>query len=85
MGVTGLETAFSSLYTELVMPGTIDARPADREARLGGAAPFDIEPSEPGAGSDGQPLPRRPRSRMGGRRGRLREPLAQLLVRRTRP
>ena len=34
MGVTGLETAFSSVYTELVLPGRITPRPAGREARL---------------------------------------------------
>ena len=30
MGVTGLETAFAVLHTELVLPGAIDARAAGR-------------------------------------------------------
>jgi dihydroorotase len=42
MGVTGLETAFAALHTELVLPGTIDlALLIERMA--GGAAPFDLE------------------------------------------
>jgi len=42
MGVTGLETAFAALHTELVLPGTIDlALLVERLA--GGAAPFGIE------------------------------------------
>ncbi len=41
MGVTGLETAFAALYTELVLPGVIDlALLVERLA--GGAAPFGI-------------------------------------------
>ena len=50
MGVTGLETAFSALYTELVLPGRPRAR--DVVERLGGGAePFGFEPPriEPGA------------------------------------
>jgi dihydroorotase len=40
-GVTGLETAFAALHTELVLPGTIDlALLIERMA--GGAAPFDV-------------------------------------------
>jgi dihydroorotase len=42
MGVTGLETAFAALHTELVLPGTIElALLIERLA--GGAAPFGIE------------------------------------------
>jgi dihydroorotase len=42
MGVTGLETAFSAIHTDLVLPGTIDlALLVERLA--GGAAPFGIE------------------------------------------
>ena len=43
MGVTGLETAFSSLYTELVLPGTISLELLVEKLGCGGAA-FDIEP-----------------------------------------
>ncbi len=42
MGVTGLETAFAALYTDLVLPGTIElALLIERLA--GGAAPFEVE------------------------------------------
>jgi dihydroorotase len=42
MGVTGLETAFAALHTELVLPGTIDlALLVERMA--GGAEPFGLE------------------------------------------
>jgi dihydroorotase len=42
MGVTGLETAFAALYTELVLPGTIELGLLV-ERMAGGAAPFGIE------------------------------------------
>jgi dihydroorotase len=42
MGVTGLETAFASIHTDLVLPGVIDlALLVERLA--GGAAPFGLE------------------------------------------
>ncbi len=42
MGVTGLETAFAAVYTELVVPGVLDL--ATVVARLGGGAePFGLE------------------------------------------
>jgi dihydroorotase len=42
MGVTGLETAFAALHTDLVLPGTIDLGLLI-ERLAGGAAPFDLE------------------------------------------
>ncbi len=42
MGVTGLETAFAALHTELVRPGTIELGLLV-ERMAGGAAPFDLE------------------------------------------
>jgi dihydroorotase len=42
MGVTGLETAFAALHTELVLPGTIGLDLLI-ERLAGGAAPFGIE------------------------------------------
>jgi dihydroorotase len=42
MGVTGLETAFAALHTELVLPGTIGLDLLV-ERLAGGAAPFGIE------------------------------------------
>jgi dihydroorotase len=51
MGVTGLETAFAALHTELVLPGTIElALLVERLA--GGAAPFDLERPTLAAGSE---------------------------------
>ncbi len=43
MGVTGLETAFAALHTELVLPGVIDLGVLV-ERMNAGAAPFDLEP-----------------------------------------
>jgi dihydroorotase len=50
MGVTGLETAFAALHTELVLPGVIGLELLI-ERMAGGAAPFDLERSSisPGA------------------------------------
>jgi dihydroorotase len=42
MGVTGLETAFAALHTDLVLPGVLDL-PLLIERLAGGAAPFDLE------------------------------------------
>ena len=42
MGVTGLETAFAALHTELVLPGPIGLDLLV-ERMAGGAAPFDLE------------------------------------------
>jgi dihydroorotase len=42
MGVTGLETAFAALHTDLVMPGVVDLGLLV-ERMAGGAAPFDLE------------------------------------------
>ena len=84
MGVTGLETAFAALHTELVLPGTIELGLLV-ERMAGGAAPFGIERPTPGAGLGGQRRPLRPRRRVDGGGGRLREPLAELLVRRQDP
>lgn len=50
MGVTGLETAFSSLYTHLVLPGTIPLGLLVEKLGSGGP-PFGIEPFTLAAGS----------------------------------
>jgi dihydroorotase len=51
MGVTGLETAFAALHTELVLPGVIDlALLIERMA--GGAEPFGIERPSLAPGSE---------------------------------
>jgi len=50
MGVTGLETAFAVIHTELVLPGALDLATAI-ERMSAGAQPFGIEPPslEPGS------------------------------------
>jgi dihydroorotase len=51
MGVTGLETAFAALHTELVIPGVLDlALLIERMA--GGAEPFDVERPSLAPGSE---------------------------------
>jgi dihydroorotase len=51
MGVTGLETAFAALHTELVLPGTIGLGLLV-ERMSGGAAPFDLERPSLAPGSE---------------------------------
>jgi dihydroorotase len=51
MGVTGLETAFAALYTELVVPGTIELGLLI-ERLAGGAAPFEVERPSLAPGSE---------------------------------
>lgn len=51
MGVTGLETAFAALYTDLVLPGTIELGLLV-ERLAGGAAPFGIERPSLAPGSE---------------------------------
>lgn len=51
MGVTGLETAFAALHTELVLPGTIELGPLV-ERLAGGAAPFELERPSLAPGSE---------------------------------
>jgi dihydroorotase len=51
MGVTGLETAFAALHTELVLPGTIELSLLV-ERLAGGAAPFEVERSSLAPGSE---------------------------------
>jgi dihydroorotase len=51
MGVTGLETAFAALHTELVLPGTIGLGLLV-ERMAGGAAPFDLDRSTLAPGSE---------------------------------
>jgi dihydroorotase len=51
MGVTGLETAFAVLHTELVLPGVLELGVLV-ERMSAGAAPFGIEPPSLEVGSD---------------------------------
>jgi dihydroorotase len=50
MGVTGLETAFAAIHTDLVLPGVLDLGLVI-ERLAGGAAPFDVERSSLAPGS----------------------------------
>ncbi len=51
MGVTGLETAFAVLYTDLVLPGVLEL--ATLVERLGaGAEPMGFEPARIAAGAE---------------------------------
>ena len=85
MGVIGLETAFSVLYTELVLPGRARAR--RRSSSGSAAAPRRSASSAPriAPGAEANLRPRRPRGRVGGGRRGLGEPLGQLLLRRPPP
>ena len=51
MGVTGLETAFAALHTELVIPGVLELGLLI-ERMAGGAAPFEIERPSLAPGSE---------------------------------
>ncbi len=51
MGVTGLETAFAALHTELVLPGVLDLGLV-AERMSAGAAPFGVERSSLAPGSE---------------------------------
>jgi dihydroorotase len=51
MGVTGLETAFAALHTELVLPGTIELGLLV-ERLAGGAVPFEVERPSLAPGSE---------------------------------
>ena len=75
MGVTGLETAFAALHTELVLPGTIDLGLLV-ERLAGGAAPFGLERPTLAPGSEANVALCDLARRVDGGRGRLREPLA---------
>ena len=72
MGTTGLETAFAAVYTADILPLRADRREAHRGRRADG--PADAEDRRRRAR---QPGADRPRRRVGGGRGRLREPLAR--------
>ena len=76
MGVTGLETAFAALHTDLVLPGVLDLGLLVERLGAGGGAVRAAAP-QPRRGQRGQPRPLRPRGRVDGRRGRLREPLGR--------
>ena len=79
MGVTGLETAFAVIYTELVEPGVLDLGLVVERMSAGAAA---LRPRSAGDRDrrGGERRARRARPRMGRWRRRLGEPLRQLLL-----
>ena len=81
MGVTGLETAFAALHTAPGDAGRAAARD-DRRADDGGHRAVRAAGAAARARRAGGHRARRPRRRVGGGRGRLREPLGQQRVRR---
>ena len=83
MGTTGLESAFAVLYTELVLPGVITLATL-LERLTAGARLLELPRPAIAVGRTREPLPDRPRDALADRRGGLREPLGQLLLRRPR-
>ena len=81
MGVTGLETAFAALHTGLVLPGLVELGLLVERMTAGGE-PFGLATPSLAPGLGRERLPRRPRCRVGGGRGGLREPLGELRLRR---
>ena len=81
MGTTGLETAFAAVHTELVVPGVLPLALVV-EKLSAGAALFGLRAAADRGRPPGGAVPDRPRGGVGGRRGRLREPLGELLLRR---
>ena len=70
MGVTGLETAFASVYTELVVPGVLDLGTRGGATHRGRRA-VRAQRAHAGQGRPGQRVPGGPRRRVGGGGGRL--------------
>ena len=81
MGTTGLETAFAAVHTELVVPGVLPLGLVVERMTAGGAL-FGLEAPGSRWAAQAEPHARRPRRGVDGRRGRLREPLGELLLRR---
>ena len=80
MGVTGLETAFAVLHTELVLPGVIPLELLVERMTCGGE-PFGIEAPRLERGAAANVALIDPELDLDGRRGGLREPLLQQLLR----
>ena len=75
------ETAFAALDTDLVRPGVLDLELLVERMTVGGSL-FDLPVPRVAVDGARQPLPGRPRGRVGGGGARLREPLGELLLRR---
>ena len=79
-GVTGLETAFASLYTHLVQPGLLPLETLLERMSAGPARIFGLDRPRVAAGAHGEPRPARPRAGVDGRRAALPLALRQLLA-----
>ena len=82
MGTTGLETAFAAVYTELVLPGVLPLALVVEKLSAGAALMGLPTPRDRASASPAEPRAGRPRGGVGGRRGRLRVALGELLLRR---
>ena len=82
MGVTGLETAFAALHTELVLPGVLELGDPGRADERRRGRRSDFEPPSLAPGSEANLVLFDPAGRVGGGRRGLGEPLGQLLLRR---
>ena len=67
-GVTGLETAFASLYTHLVEPGLLPLETLLERMSAGPARIFGLDVPAVEGRRRGEPRPARPRARTGGSR-----------------
>ena len=81
MGTTGLETAFAAVHTELVVPGVLPLALVV-EKLSAGAELFGLVPPRIAVGRPAELCLIDLGGGVGGRRGRLREPLGELLLRR---
>ena len=77
LGVTGLETAFASVYTDLVVPGILDLGVVVERMTAGGE-PFGLPVPTLAEGRPADLCLVDLDSQLAGGRGRLREPLGQL-------
>ena len=79
-GVTGLETAFSALYTQLVEPGVVPLATLLERMSAGPARIYGLEAPTIAVGRAGQPRPPRPRRRLARGRGLLQFEVGELLA-----
>ena len=82
MGTTGLETAFAALYTELVLPGVLPLALLVERMTRGRARCSACRAADRGRRAGRTSCLIDLDARVAGRRGRLREPLGELLLRR---
>ncbi len=79
-GVTGLETSFAVLYTELVATGVLPLEILLERMSDGPARAFGLEPPRIAVGAPGEPHADRHRRELAGRRGRVPLALGQLVA-----